>query len=41
MKKFLLIISIISMAAISCADKNGAGTEVMDITKMFLVLIKQ
>lgn len=25
MKKFLLIISIISMAAISCADKNGAG----------------
>ncbi|MEI0610299.1 hypothetical protein NEI02_01325 [Brachyspira pilosicoli] len=33
MKKFLLIISIISMAAISCADKNGAGTEVMDITK--------
>lgn len=25
MKKFLLIISIISMAAISCADSNGAG----------------
>ncbi|MBW5382020.1 hypothetical protein [Brachyspira pilosicoli] len=25
MKKFLLIISIISMAAISCADNNGAG----------------
>ena len=25
MKKFLLIISIISMAAISCADKDGAG----------------
>lgn len=25
MKKFLLILSIISMAAISCADSNGAG----------------
>lgn len=25
MKKFLLILSIISMAAISCADKDGAG----------------
>lgn len=33
MKKFLLILSIISVAAISCADKNGAGSEVVDITK--------
>ncbi|WP_157143294.1 hypothetical protein [Brachyspira pilosicoli] len=33
MKKFLLIISIISMAAISCADSNGAGTEVVNTTQ--------
>ena len=33
MKKFLLIISIISVAAISCADSNGAGSEVVNTTQ--------